>query len=306
MASSLSPALAGTQHQGTSIAPAGYFPRLLSVSDASISDNRVDEAGIVELAGNKIVLGEPGMGKSELIRELGRQLDVEPVTAIRFINAKKPANLVTAGKPLLIDGLDEAISRREGDAVDAILAQLEEAGVPPFILTCRSREWQARSVTNLRQLYGDDPEILTLEPFDRGEARAFLLARYPGVNADHVLDHLASHSLDELYRNPFTLGLMGRVAETDTSLPETRAILFERVCLLIWAEHDPDRQDRGLAQLTEDEALDAAGAIAASLLLAGAEAASAAGAAQVQQGDLRLADLEALPRATSVRAIFSS
>jgi hypothetical protein len=246
------------------------------------------------------------MGKSELMREVGRQLGVEPVTAIRFINAKNPAKLVSAGKPVLIDGLDEAMSRREGDAVYAILAQLEEADFPPFILSCRSREWQARSVTNLRQLYGTDPRVLTLEPFDHIEARAFLLARHPSVDADHVLDHLAGHSLDELYRNPLTLGLMGRVAETDTQLPATRANLFERVCTLIWPEHDCDRQDQGLAQLTQDEALDAAGAIAAGLLFGGGEAASAAGAAQVQQGDVRLAELERLPRGRAARAIFSS
>src|SRR4051812_5574726 len=89
-------------------------------------------------------------------------------------------------------------------------------------------------------------------------------------------------------------------------MPGTRAALFERVCALVWPEHDPDRQDFGLAQLNQDEALDAAGAIAAGLLFAGAEAASAAGAAQVQQRDLRLADLDKLPQANAARAIFSS
>jgi hypothetical protein len=276
------------------------------ITDASVLDNRVDEAGLLALAGNKVILGEPGMGKSELIREIGRQFGIEPVTAIRFINSKNPAKLVPTGKPVLIDGLDEAMSRREGDAVDAILAQLEEADFPPFILSCRSREWQARSVTNLRQLYGTDPRILSLEPFDRTEARAFLLARHPSVDPDHVLDHLAGHSLDELYRNPLTLGLIGRVAETDTQLPATRATLFERVCTLIWPEHDSDRQDERLAQLTQDEALDAAGAIAAGLLFGGAEAASAAGAAQIQQGDVRLTELERLPKAKAARAMFSS
>lgn len=246
------------------------------------------------------------MGKSELMRELGRRLGVEVVTAIRLINARNPAKLVAAGKPLLIDGLDEAMSRREGDAIDAILAQLEQADAPPFILSCRSREWQARSVTNLRQLYGADPNILALEPFNRAEAQAYLLAQHPSVDADHVLDHLAAHSLDALYRNPLTLGLMGRVAESDTQLPGTRAALFERVCALVWPEHDPDRQDFWLAQLNQDEALDSAGAIAAGLLFAGAEAASAAGAAHVQESDLRLADLETLPNAKAARAIFSS
>lgn len=283
-----------------------YFPRWLAISENGLIDNRVDEAGLLALPGNKIVLGEPGMGKSELMRELGRRLDVELVTAIRFINAKSPGKLAPTGKPLLIDGLDEAMSRREGDTVDAIVAQLEEAGSPPLILSCRSREWQARSVTNLRRLYGAEPHMLTLEPLDRSEARAFLLALNPHLDADHVLDHLASYSLQDLYRNPLTLSLIRRVAETDTRLPATRGILFERVCTLIWPEHDADRQDEGLAQLTQDEALDAAGAIAAALLLGGAEAASAAGAAQVQQGDARLADLEALPKAKAARAVFSS
>ncbi|MBZ9908083.1 hypothetical protein LB557_18900 [Mesorhizobium sp. BR115XR7A] len=307
MASAASPASAETQDEDTGLAPAAvYFPRRLTLTDASILDNRVDEAGLLALAGNKVVLGEPGMGKSELMRELGRRFGVEPITAIRFINSKDPAKLVPAAKPVLIDGLDEAMSRREGDAVDAILAQLEEADSPPFILSCRSREWQARSATSLRQLYGTDPRILTLEPFNRVEAHAYLVVRHSSVDADHVLNHLAAHRLEELYRNPLTLGLMGRVAETDMQLPGTRATLFERVCTLVWPEHDPDRQDMGLAQLTEDEALDAAGAIAAGLLFAGAEAASAAGAAQVQQGDFRLADLENLPKAGVARVIFSS
>lgn len=246
------------------------------------------------------------MGKSKLMLELGRRLAVEPVTAVRFINAKNPAKLVPIGKPLLIDGLDEAMSRREGDAIDAIMAQLEEADAPPFILSCRSREWQARGVRNLRRLYGAEPKILKLEPFDRTEARAYLIAKHPSIDPDHVLDHLAAHSLDELHHNPLTLGLMGRVAESDAQLPASRAALFERVCTLVWPEHDSDRQDGGLAQLAQDEALDAVGAIAAGLLFAGAEAASVAGAAQVQQGDLRLSDLETLPRAKAARELFSS
>lgn len=290
---------------GRLLAPA-YFPRRLAISEKDFLDSRVDEAGLLSMPGNKIVLGEPGMGKSELMRELGRLLEIEPLTAIRFLNARNPAKLLSTGKPLLIDGLDEAMSRREGDAVDAILAQLEEAGSPPFILSCRSREWQARSVTSLRRLYGAEPRVLTLEPLDRSEAQAFLLALNPSLDADHVLDHLASYSLQDLYRNPLTLGLIQRVAEIDSQLPATRAALFERVCTLIWPEHDVDRQDEGLAQLTQEEALDAAGAIAAGLLFDGAEAVSAAGAAQVQQGDVRLADLEALPKAKAARVIFSS
>ena len=77
---------------------------------------------------------------------------------------------------MLIDALDEAMSRREGDAVDTILAQLESAGSPDFILSCRAREWQTRSEINLRRIYGPDPNIFRLEPLSRAEARLFLVS----------------------------------------------------------------------------------------------------------------------------------
>jgi hypothetical protein len=283
-----------------------YFPRKLSNVASAGSNGPIDEAGLLGRGGATVVLAEPGMGKSELLGEVGRRLGIKPVSAIRFSLSGDPARFVQPGLPLLIDGLDEAMARREGDAVTAVLAKLDDAGAPPFILTCRSREWQSRGETGLRQLYGEDPAIFTLEPFRRDEARSFLASRHSGADTDHVLDHLDRHRLPDLYRNPLTLGLMGRVAETDRQLPATRGALFMRVCALIWPEHDRDRQDIGLAQLSEEQALDAAGAIAAALLFAGAESVSIAGAAQLQTGDLRLADLADLPGAAAAKAMFSS
>ncbi len=283
-----------------------YFPRRLRSADTAAGVDFIDEGGLLGRSGARVVLAEPGMGKSELLVEVGRRLGTEPVSAMRFSLSGNPLRFVRPGLPLLIDGLDEAMARREGDAVTAVLSKLDDAGAPPFILTCRSREWQSRGETGLRQLYGADPAVFSLEPFGRGEAGIFLASRNPGADGDHVLDHLDRHGLTELYRNPLTLGLIGRVAETDRQLPDTRAALFTRVCALIWPEHDRDRQDIGLAQLTEDEALDAAGAIAAALLFGGAEAVSIAGAALHQEGDLQLSALTALPGAAAARAMFSS
>jgi hypothetical protein len=282
-----------------------YFGRRLRSSDeASMHD--LNEVSLLAIKGPKVVLGDPGMGKSELLSELGRQLDSRPVSAIRFLLSKDPTKLVRPGKPLLIDGLDEAMARREGDAVDAIIQQLEDAGSPDFVLSCRAREWQARGESNLRQLYGADPKVFSIEPLSRAEAQAFLVGRYPQADADQVLDHLDEHGLGDLYSNPLMLSLMGRVAEADIKLPASRGALFERVCVLIWPEHNPDRQDTGLAQLTEEAALAAAGAISAALLFGGAEAVSAAGAVELHEGDLRIADIEALPDASAARTVFAS
>jgi hypothetical protein len=286
-------------------AAVSYFPRRLRAQDGSRTWE-VGEGGVIAIPGPKVILGEPGMGKSELVRELGQRLNVQPLTAVRFMLATHPSKLVVQGKPLLIDGLDEAMARRESDAVDLILAQLEESGSPEFILSCRSREWQARSEANLRQLYGADPIIFTLEPFNRTEALDFLAVRHASVNVGQLLRHLDQHGISDLYRNPLTLGMMGRVAEHDKQLPATRAGLYERVCTLMWFEHDPGRQDTGLGTITEEQALSSAGAIAAGLILAGAEAASLAGPGELRQGDLRLPELTELPGAEQLPAIFSS
>lgn len=283
-----------------------YIPRHLHFTDRDGKIRFVSETELLSFEGPKVVLGEPGMGKSQLLNQFADQLGANMVSAVRFMLHKNPTKLVTTGKPLLIDGLDEAMARREGDAVDTILSQLEEADSPDFILSCRAREWQARNAANLRQIYSVEPLLFSLEPLMRPEAYVFLARQYAKTDPERVLTHLDDYGLSELYNNPLTLGLMGRVAEHDERLPFTRAALFERVCKLVWPEHDEDRQDSGLSELTEDQALSAAGAIAAGLILSGSEAMSLAGSAHVEDGDIRVADIEALPDAEAARAIFSS
>lgn len=107
-----------------------YFTRSLRTTDEQGQMRIVQDVEILTMVGPRVVLGEPEMGKSELIREVGRKLDVQPVTAVRFMLKKDPSRFIVPGKPLLIDALDEAVARHEGDAVDLVLAQLEDAGTP--------------------------------------------------------------------------------------------------------------------------------------------------------------------------------
>lgn len=285
-----------------------YFSRHLRLENNESSGCLaiVDEDGLLAIAGPKVILGEPGMGKSQLIEELGRRLDVRPISAQRFIASGNPGRFHFPGKPLLIDGLDEAMARRDSDAVDMVLGKLEDAGHPDFILCCRSREWQSRNVVNLAQIYGSAPSILTIEAFTRFDAFAFMRQLYPELDVDHVLDHLEDQGIAELYHNPLTLSLIGKVAVADRTLPATRGGLFERVCILLWPEHDPHRIDGALGLLSEEQALSAAGALCAGLLLASGDAISRSGPNHLVVGDVRLAELSELPEAEAAQAVFSS
>ena len=247
------------------------------------------------------------MGKSTVMLEIARLLQTNVISAPRFMRSVDPKNHVVIGKPLLIDGLDEAVARSESDAIDTVFAKLEAAGCPDFILSCRSREWQLRINSIIVELYKVVPTILELEKFGESEARAFLLQQFNNrVEPEKVLIHLYNHGITELYSNPLTLGLLGRVAELDTNLPSSKSALFERVCTLIWSEHDPERQESELGKLSEVTALSSAGALMAGMLFAGADAISRAAPLALEVGDIRLADLGLLGEATAISAIFSS
>ena len=288
-----------------------YFPRRLSYTDnngGSPQERILSESALLEYPAPRIVLGEPGMGKSELLAQLSIELEVEVTSASRFMQHPAPAKLMKAGKPLLIDGLDEAIARNEGQAFDAILGKLDALEAPDFVLACRAREWQSRNLTELKDIYRErTPVVFHLQPFERADAAAFLAACHEEVDADRVLDHLDQQGVSQLYHNPLTLDLMGKVASQEAELPATRSELFERVCILIWPEHDPERRGNPLQDVTNDQALACAGAIMAGMLLCGADAISLTRSVLGEDNDVDLAELTALPGAGQhARGIVSS
>ena len=282
-----------------------YFRRKLRILDEP-SEREILDSNLLGLERSVVVLGEPGMGKSELIGELGRASGVAPVSAPRFMLSKNPGSYVTSGRPLLIDGLDEAIARDEKDALDRILAQLEDAGCPRFVLSCRSREWQSRSLRSLKDIYGVEPLVVSIEEFTREEASAFWSSRGFTSSVDPVLDGLDEQGLSDLYRNPLTLSLLGRVADSGKSRPATRAELFGHVCELIWREENDARQNTQLAQISQEQALSSAGACMAAMIFGGVDAIRLGGIAERQDGEVWIGELEKLPGGAHARSVVSS
>ncbi|MGK9235858.1 hypothetical protein KXS07_29900 [Inquilinus limosus] len=255
--------------QGTSIEPTAIPRRLRTINPVTRTAETIEEAAIAGLLGPIVILGDPGLGKSMLTQKLGREGQNRYVRAGTFVRSRDPARfLPQVGGRLVIDGLDEVASAAVGGGVDAVLEQLSTIGSPPFILSSREADWRGASArVRVEDDYGETVSILHLDPFDRSDADAFLAAFFPDVDAGAILDHLAARGLEEIYRNPLTLRMIGEVAQAEVALPGSRADLLERACKLMLREENPRHQDAPHALQSDEGLLLATGAICASALL---------------------------------------
>jgi predicted NACHT family NTPase len=260
--------------------------------------HETDQAGRQELAENDIlsrsepliVLGEPGMGKSQLLRKLADVADLPSCTARQLINRRDPQSLLGDAPLILIDALDEVAAKREGDAVDLVLQKLGILGYPRFILSCRVADWQAAtSIAGIREQYPDPALQLHLEPLGRDDQLAILQGRVGLHRAEKLLEHFEAYGLDFL-GNPQTLDLIARLPD-DRPLPASSGALFEQAIETLRVEHQPGK---GTHELARQAALDAAGAAFAALILSGSAAIVRDGSANLVEGELHMADVEAL------------
>ncbi|MCB1548574.1 MAG: hypothetical protein KDJ41_12175 [Hyphomicrobiaceae bacterium] len=237
-----------------------------------------------------VVLGEPGMGKSSLLSSLGEVMGVMPCTARQLINRPDPATLLGDAPLILVDALDEVAAAREGDTVDLVLRKLGALGYPRFVLSCRVADWQAAtSVAAIHEQYSAEPLQLHLEPLCREDQLAILSEQVGAERATDLIEHFESYGLDYL-GNPQTLDLLARLP-SDELLPTSSGTLFELAVEKLRVEH---RDGIGRQELSREIALDAAGAAFAALILSGASAIRRRGQANLEEGELPVAEIDAL------------
>ena len=134
-----------------------------------------------------------------------------------------------------------------------------------------------------------------LQPFDRDDALVFLEQNFPIVDGEAVLDHLSERGLDDIYKNPLTLKLIGEVAAADGALPNSRAQLFDRACRVMLSEENPRHQGAGHAQRSDEELLLAAGAHCAAQLLCDRAGVFTGPVAQTPDGFVHVSEIASLP-----------
>ncbi|WP_122075971.1 NACHT domain-containing NTPase [Pseudophaeobacter sp. EL27] len=280
--------------------------RRLSGVDA---DGKLFELPQTDLLGRKkpiLVLGDAGMGKTTLLEEIGQEAGYKFVHARRLIRSHDPSKLLGDATTFVIDALDELAVQAEGDAVDAVLASLEAAGFPNFILSCRVADWRsATSVQAVGDTYGDDPLELFLKPISRDDARSLLSKDIGDERADTVLSHFEENGLEGLFGNPQTLKLIRAVASSE-ELPVSKAALFSLAVTKMWAEHSQKKADSSLSRLHESAALDGAGAAFSSLILTGKRAVSRSSALAMDQDDLPVTEVGMLASRNALDAVLGS
>ena len=264
-----------------------YVDRTLWFEDLQ-GHKAIGEGELLRRPESLVVLGEPGMGKSELLKKLSIEAGVNRVTARQFINRPDPRSLVANGSPIIIDALDEVPARGTGDAVDLVLQQLGQLGYPRFILSCRVADWRsATSVAAIREQYDEAPLEVHLEPFTREQQIEILAGKVGFERAKTLMDHFEAFGL-EILGNPQTIELVGRLPEGQ-KLPESSGALFDFAVEALRKEHR-----EGAGELPGPEARDAAGAAFAGLILAGKSRISRKASANIIEDEVTLVDLDSL------------
>ncbi|MEH6725061.1 MAG: hypothetical protein V7703_02805, partial [Hyphomicrobiales bacterium] len=280
--------------------------RRLSGFDTDGKKIELNQTDLLDRSEPLVVLGGAGMGKTTLLEQVGVQNGYKFVHARRLVRSQDPSKLLGDASTLVIDALDELAVQAEGDAVDAILASLESAGAPNFILACRVADWRsATSIQAVADTYGCEPLELFLEPISRDEACGLLSQDFGVIRAKKIIEHFVKNGLEGLFGNPQTLKLIKAVSGEE-NLPTSRAALFELSAQRLWAEHSQNKGDSPLSKLSENQALDAAGSAFSSLILAGKRALSRVPVPDIDEDDLPIADVNVFVPMEHLHAVLAS
>ncbi|MAU41086.1 MAG: hypothetical protein CMF31_05645 [Kordiimonas sp.] len=202
------------------------------------------------------------------MEKLGERPDCRYIRAVQLL--RKSREDLQDNEILLIDGLDEVAAVQEGDSLHHVLAKLNDCCQPRFVISCRSVEWN--NVTGQLEIaedYGKSAEEVFLEPFTAQKAVSFLSQKIAAQDARRAINKLDNIGLSEFYQIPLQLDFVSTIVSSEGEIPETKAALYESAVSQLRREQNDRHRKSRLADMSKDQALDAAGVLMAVMLITG-------------------------------------
>lgn len=247
-----------------------------------------------------VLLGEPGMGKSETMKALATLVlgtHGKPITANDFIVL--PASLHNAKHPVFIDALDEARTGGDTTVWRELRKNIAHSGLTHFGVSCRVADWQGTDAQDLATVVqGQRIRIFALNPLTP-EQRHAVLKSEDIEDVDDFEQQAEALGFIDMLGNPQSLKLLAAsVKKNQGELPKTRRDAYELACQeLVREANQRHRQAQQSAALLSDAALlDAAGWLCALMLLSNQDEVADEALEMNTQDGVRLSEvLGALP-----------
>jgi hypothetical protein len=241
------------------------------------TEKQDDDSGLEELPLSDfrhtpawVLLGEPGAGKSEALRQEARDVGGEYVTVSEFVETTPPLQ-EWYGKTLFIDALDEARAAGSVSLILHIRQRLRQLGKPAFRLSCRAADWHGSTDKTELQSISPDSQLAVLQlcPLSDDDIQQILQNQYNVAEPKAFIEQAEQHGIAQLLSNPQMLGLMAR-AVSGGSWPESRSEVYRLACEKLAQESNALHRQISKAKAVDGETLlKAAGQLFAIQLLSG-------------------------------------
>lgn len=191
-----------------------------------------------------VLLGDPGLGKSEAFRLEAEAVGGHRVSAGDFLALDFP-ELRDSAQPVFIDGLDETRAGMVDGRVplDNIRKKLQQLGCRSFRLSCRAADWLGNpDAAKLQSLLpaSEQVQVFVLQPLTLADVVAILPVNHGITNPQAFVTSAEQHGLTDLLFNPQTLGMLATAVGPNNRWPETRQAVYEMACERLVQEHNEE------------------------------------------------------------------